>query len=150
YVAFNYRLVTPWNTVEAGDLTLRAAGNINVNASISDGFFQFGNYLDPTYVAAALASSVIGSNRTVANNYNYYLNGSTAVPIAPYLDSNNSISPRTQDLAASDLFPNQLQVCKSGCAPGQTPVLIPVTAPSSWSYTVTAGAELGSANPTAR
>jgi filamentous hemagglutinin family protein len=144
YVAFNYRLVTPWKTVDAGDLTLRTAGNINVNASISDGFFQFGNYLDPTYVAAALNST--NSNRTFANDYNYYLNGSTAVPFAPYLAANNGISPRTQDLAASDLFPSQLNVCISGCSPGSTPP----TAPSSWSYTFTAGAELGSANPTAR
>ncbi|MBV9979787.1 MAG: filamentous hemagglutinin family protein, partial [Bradyrhizobium sp.] len=146
YITFNYRLVTPWNTVEAGDLTLRTAGNINVNASISDGFFQFGNYLDPAYVAAALAST--NSNRTFANNYNYYLDGSAAFPIAPYRDkdANNSISPRTQDLAASDLFPHQLNVC---CSSGSNPQLI-ATAPSSWSYTLTAGAELGSANPTAR
>jgi filamentous hemagglutinin family protein len=168
YVAFNYRLVTPWNTVEAGDLTLRTAGNVNVNASISDGFFQFGNYLDPTYVAAVLsylrgvdgASSVkMGNftfngvalgNRTFANDYTYYLNGSGAVPIAPYLGANNGVSPRTQDLAASDLFPGQLNVCISGCSPGSTPRLITVTAPSSWSYTVTAGAELASANPAAR
>ncbi|MGD5498112.1 hypothetical protein QUT01_22630, partial [Xanthomonas citri pv. citri] len=37
YVDFTYRLATPWGGLDSGALTLRAAGNINVNASISDG-----------------------------------------------------------------------------------------------------------------
>src|SRR5262249_10953961 len=129
-------------------LTLRTAGNINVNASISDGFFQFGNTLDPNYVAAVDAYlNPLSSTRSFANDYNYYLNGSAAVPIAPYQGANNGFSPRTKELPAADLCPSQLNVCMSGCR-GSTPQL--VTAPSSWSYAFTAGAELASANPAAR
>ena len=59
-VKFNYRLYPSlyganlgalFGVSSPGVLTLRAVGNININASISDGFFQFANYLDPTYVS---------------------------------------------------------------------------------------------------
>lgn len=155
FVSFNYRLVTPWGNVDAGDLTLRAAGNINIDASISDGFFQFGNYLDPSYVASVNGyvidqnSTSGGNTRTFANDYNYYLNGVGTVPIAPYKSSGNAISPTSQDLAASDLFPNSLNVCTGSCTTSN-PTLTTVTALSSWSYTFTAGADFASANPTAR
>lgn len=165
YVNFNYRLTTPWGGLEAGALTLRAAGNINVNASISDGFFQFGNYLDPTYTASvgSYLSSFSGANsRTIDQNgglYTYYLNNvsSSAVPIAPYQagnatalqDPGNAISPTGQDLATADLFPHMLLVCTANCRTSN-PTVEKVTAPSSWSYSFTAGADVSSANPMAR
>jgi filamentous hemagglutinin family protein len=174
YVSLNYRLVTPWKSVDAGSLSLRAIGDINVggsgtinnvstadvSASISDGFFQFGNYLDPSYVAW-VASYLYGNGstpalqayvRSLSNNYAYYLNGYSAtsvVPVAPYDPFANAISPSSQNLTAMDLFPNSLNVCVSACGTSSAN-LIKVTGPSSWSYALTAGADLGSANPTAR
>lgn len=159
YVNFNYRLITPWNTVDAGSLTLRTKGDINIDASISDGFFQFNNYLDPNYVAAVssyinaldgtTSNGVTPGPRTFANDYNYYLNGPGTAPIAPYNAFANAVSPSSQDLAAADLFPNSLTVCTGNCGTSN-PNLTTVTAPSSWSYTLTAGADLASANPMAR
>lgn len=152
FVNFNYRLATAWGGLEAGALTLRAAANINVNASISDGFFQFRNYLDPSYVKSVVAY-VANDPRLIDQNapYTYYLNNypSSAAPIAPYNPAGNSINPSAQDLAAADLFPNQLLVCTANCS-GANPNIVTVTAPSSWSYRLTAGADVASANPLAR
>jgi filamentous hemagglutinin family protein len=158
YVNFTYRLATPWGSLEAGALTLRAAGNIDVNASISDGFYQSGNYLDPNYVAwvnTYLSALGIGSggNTTrvidqTAGLYSFYLNNysRSAVPIAPYQAAANGISPTSQNLATADLFPNQLHVCTVNCSASN---IITVTAPASWSYAFTAGADVSSANPQA-
>lgn len=147
YVSFNYRLATPWGGVDAGALTLRAAGNINVNASISDGFFQFGDYQDPSYTSGLGATARrIDANGNAA--YTYYLSDYTGVPIAPYKDGANSISPTTVDLANADLFPHALRVCVADCNTS-TPTIRLVTSPSSWSYRLTAGADLASANPSA-
>lgn len=153
YIKFNYRLATPWGGLDPGALTLRAADNINFNASISDGFFQFGNYLDPNYQAAVQAYlAATGTNRLIDNTvgiYTYYLNNvlSSSVPIAPYNDGANVISPTAQDLVAADLFPHVLRACTTDCSPANIKT---VTAPSSWSYSIAAGADLSSANPTAR
>jgi filamentous hemagglutinin family protein len=146
YVNFNYRLVTPWG-VDPGALTLRAAGDINIKASISDGFFQFGNYLDPNYLSW-VASYLQNNPRTMDQKglYTYYLNNfsSSAVPIAPYSPAANAVSPTAQDLAVADLFPNQLRVCTVDCGAANIKA---VTAPGSWSYGFTAGADTASANP---
>jgi len=159
YVNFAYRLATPWGSLEAGALTVRAAGSVNVNASISDGFYQFGNYLDSNYVTwvnqylSSLGVSSNGSgidNRVIDSGTGqisaYYLNSysSSAVPIAPYQAAGNSISPTSQDLATADLFPNQLRVCTTSCSAQS---IITVTAPSSWSISLTGGADTTSANP---
>nr|WP_083794852.1 filamentous haemagglutinin family protein [Bradyrhizobium sp. ORS 278] len=166
YVNFNYRLATPsWGNVEAGDLTMRTAGNINVAASISDGFFQFGNYLDPTYVANVrsylpdAAADRSGNGRTLDRTadfgfFTYYLNtydpnNLKSVLNAPYQNAGNVISPSSADLAVSDVFPRAMRVCLTGCGTG-APIVTTVTTPASWSYTMTAGAELASASRTAR
>ncbi|MGX1321701.1 filamentous hemagglutinin family protein [Bradyrhizobium sp. USDA 377] len=147
YISFNYRLATPWGGVDAGALTLRAAGNINVNASISDGFFQFGDYQDPSYISKLGATA-----RTIDAKggapYTYYLSDYTGGPIAPYKDAANSVSPTTEDLANADLFPHALRVCVADCNTS-SPVIRLVTSPSSWSYRLTAGADFASANPSA-
>ncbi|QQO32131.1 filamentous hemagglutinin family protein [Bradyrhizobium diazoefficiens] len=151
YIDFTYRLATPWGGLDAGVLSLRAAGNINVNASISDGFFQFANYLDPIY--AGKVNDYFASNSSLrAIDFNsIYLNDPTSdtLLIAPYKagDSGNGISPTSQDLASADLFPHKLLVCTIDCSQANIKA---VTAPSSWSYSLTAGADVSSANPTAR
>lgn len=153
YIKFNYRLATPWGGLDSGALTLRAADNINFNASISDGFFQFGNYLDSNYQAAVQAYlATTGTNRLIdkiAGAYTYYLNNvlSSSVPIAPYNDGANVMSPNAQDLVTADLFPHMLRACTTDCSSAGIKT---VTAPSSWSYSIAAGADLSSANPTAR
>ncbi|WP_441259177.1 filamentous hemagglutinin family protein [Bradyrhizobium sp. 521_C7_N1_3] len=151
YIDFTYRLATPWGGLDAGVLSLRAAGNINVNASISDGFFQFANYLDPIYAGKVndyFASN--GGSRAIDFN-SIYLNDPTSntLLIAPYKagDAGNGISPTSQDLATADLFPHKLLVCTIDCSQANIKA---VTAPSSWSYSLTAGADVSSANPTAR
>ncbi|MFK4497503.1 hypothetical protein ABIF86_001794 [Bradyrhizobium japonicum] len=151
YIDFTYRLATPWGGLDAGVLSLRAAGNINVNASISDGFFQFANYLDPIY--AGKVNDYFASNGGLrAIDFNsIYLNDPTSntLLIAPYRagDVGNGISPTSQDLASADLFPHKLLVCTIDCSQANIKA---VTAPSSWSYMLTAGADVSSANPTAR
>jgi len=147
YVSFNYRLTTPWGGLDSGALTLRAAGNINVNASISDGFFQFGDYQDRSYTdRLGITARTIDANGNAA--YTYYLSNYTGIPIIPYKDGANSISPTTVDLANADLFPHALRVCVADCNTS-SPILRVVTSPSSWSYRLTAGADFASANPSA-
>ncbi|PZA13629.1 hypothetical protein DNX69_04555 [Rhodopseudomonas palustris] len=167
YVTFDYRLVADYGTggksIEAGALTLRAVNDVRVDASISDGFFQFRNYQDGTYVAALasyLATYKRGTDQTLADwsspGYLFWLNSYGAVPIAPYRAQANGVSPGSVDLAAADLFPNQLRVCVSNCGSpnsvGTAPAnaeIVTVTDPGSWSYRLVAGADLASANPDA-
>lgn len=145
YIDFKYRLLTPWGGLDAGALTLRAAGNINVNASISDGFFQFGNYL-----GTSTDSSRNFDENTIVRQigaYTYYLNTPGSSITAPYNAAANGINPSSLDLAAADLFPHSLRVCTIDCSAGNIKT---ITAPSSWSYNLTAGADLSSANVGAR
>src|SRR5262249_21198158 len=51
YVSFDYRLASTFG-IDPGVLTLRAFNGINVNASISDGFFGFRDYLNSSYLTA--------------------------------------------------------------------------------------------------
>lgn len=151
YIDFTYRLATPWGGLDAGVLSLRAAGNINVNASISDGFFQFANYLDPVYAGKVNDYFTSNSGLRAIDFNSIYLNDPTSntLLIAPYRagDVGNGISPTSQDLASADLFPHKLLVCTIDCSQANIKA---VTAPSSWSYMLTAGADVSSANPTAR
>lgn len=151
YIDFTYRLATPWGGLDAGVLSLRAAGNINVNASISDGFFQFANYLDPIYAGKVNDYFASNSGLRAIDFNSIYLNDPTSntLLIAPYKagDTGNGISPASQDLATADLFPHKLLVCTIDCSQANIKA---VTAPSSWSYSLTAGADVSSANPTAR
>jgi hypothetical protein len=168
YVTFDYRLVADYGTggpsIEPGALTLRSVNNIIIGASISDGFFQFRNYLDGTYVDKLTTylrgnianNTVRGIDPTSDTAYQYYLNGYSSSPIAPYRPSANGISPSAQDIAAADLFPNQLKVCIANCGTANSVGVVPqdaqivtVTDPGSWTYRITAGADLGSGNPNA-
>jgi filamentous hemagglutinin family protein len=158
---FGPEIAKSFGVASPGVLTLLATGNINVNASISDGFFQFGNYLDPTYVSnvstyladvqqLGLLRGMDGKlSATLQNNYQYYLNvfdPNLNVPIAPYDPTGNGISPSSQALASADLFPHSLTMCLGNCGTSQA-TNVPVVDPGSWSYRFTAGADVASANP---
>lgn len=159
YVDFAYRYlanygtaVSPYYAAEAGALTLRAVNNINVNASISDGFFQFGNYRDIGY-QNDLTAYLGGTSRVIDGSgatAPYQLNGNKTLPFAPYSQSANGVSPNSLDLAGADLFPHSLNVCVSHCGPDTAPdATTTITNPGSWSYRLTAGADMASANPNA-
>lgn len=157
YVDFVYRYLAnygsvdaPKYSVEAGALTLRAFNNINVNASISDGFFQFGDYLDTTYVGSVRTYLATSSARSIDGNAN--LNNYLPAPIAPYKTTGNpnGISASALDLDEADLFPHTLNVCITHCGVDSAPDgLTAITSSGSWSYRLTAGADMGSANPNA-
>lgn len=157
YVTFDYRMAANYGTgttsIEAGALTLRAKNSVIIGGSISDGFFQFANYLDTNYNAAL--ASYLNSNaargidpNTTGSAYQYYLNAGAAAPTAPYRTAANIASPTSADLAAADLFPNQLNVCVANCGTANA-TIVTVTDPGSWSYRITAGADLASGNPNA-
>lgn len=153
YVDFAYRYlanygtaVSPYYAAEAGALALRAVNNINVNASISDGFFQFANYRDIGYQNDLTLG---GSSRSIDGGA-YLLNGYQTVPFAPYNPSANIVSPNALELAGADLFPHSLNVCVSHCGPDTAPdATTTITNPGSWTYRLTAGADTASANPNA-
>ncbi len=149
YTANYGTLANPAYAVEPGALTLRATNNINVNASISDGFFQFANYLDSTYVTQvqSYVSSTPNSPRRSMDGSFYLLNYWAAAPSAPYKAAANEKSPSSPDLSAADVFPHTLNVCTVDCT---APNVRAFTTPSSWSYRMTAGAATESANPRAR
>ncbi|MFL9828814.1 hypothetical protein, partial [Rhodoplanes sp. SY1] len=124
---------------------LRAKNDLRIDASISDGFFQFGNYLDYTvggsgnlaydsyfeqvnyYLSTSPKRGIDSSNTNEINLWYFYnLNGYKTAPTAPYGKTRsgtgqdlafnpNSPSPASSDLSAADLFPNSLRVCVSRC-----------------------------------
>ncbi|NVO13582.1 MAG: filamentous hemagglutinin family protein [Rhodoplanes sp.] len=158
YIDFIYRL-----GLEPGTLSLRAVRDVNIAASISDGFFGFRNYNDATYLSNVLAyikaatnPTANGAVRTIGADVEYYLNSYRLdnngavlpVPVAPYALSANGISPTAAALVTADVFPTTLQVCTVGCGTASANTKT-VQSPGSWSYRVTAGADIGSANPNA-
>lgn len=162
-VQFNYRLVSNYGTAAApnlvvnpGALTMRATNNINVNASISDGFFQFGDYTNANYITAVRtylrdlgtgATSRRNGIDPVGSGLLYYLNAAgSAVPVATYKVLGNAASPSSVDIVGSDLFPHTLIACTGACTGSNR---ITLTDPGSWSYQFAAGANLTSANPAA-
>jgi filamentous hemagglutinin family protein len=142
-------------TGEAGTLTLRAAGDVNINASITDGFFQTENRLDPTYLKQVQTwlSNVAGVATPAANNVGGYIiaaaDAGNPPPIVPYTAGANLISPTVSGtdptpIAGADLFP--LVADASGPIQGTNGNYAAI---ASWSYRITAGADTGSADPLA-
>ena len=155
-------------TGEAGALTLRAIGNVGINAPITDGFFQTEDRLDPTYLKnlnnwIATATSP-GATTNISDVGGYIVAGSTALnpvdgsgnslligapPSAPYVAGANAISPvATADdptpIASADLFP--LIKDSTGPIVGSDGNYEAV---QSWSYRIVGGANVSSANPLA-
>jgi filamentous hemagglutinin family protein len=145
-------------TGEAGTLTLRATGDVTINASITDGFFQTEDRLNPAYLAQVSnwVSQVTGSGATpVATNVGGYIvtgataTGANAPPVAPYMAAANLISPVSTSadptpIAGADLFP--LIADPNGPIQGAGGNYRAI---ESWSFRVTAGADTASANPLA-
>ena len=172
-VKFTYRY-----GLEPGSLALRAVRDVNVNASISDGFFQFRNYNTTTYVSKVNNSGVQNTSGGYRSSTFATLNGIAIVrsngqilplgfiiplQVAPYVPLANAASPvavtssvlgvvsNTANplLASDDVFPSGLLICLASCTT-TSPTLAPAaTIPGSWSYRVTGGANLSSANPNA-
>ncbi|MBB4425814.1 filamentous hemagglutinin family protein [Bradyrhizobium sp. CIR48] len=71
---------------EPGVLTMRAGGNIDLKGSVTDGFFQFANPLDSTYVAA---KGTISTNLSMVFNVG---RTSTTSNLSPY-DSASTTNP---------------------------------------------------------
>ncbi|HEX3487412.1 MAG TPA: filamentous hemagglutinin family protein [Micropepsaceae bacterium] len=132
-------------TGEPGTLTLRASRDININASITDGFFQTADRLNSPYLKAMndWAGGTGFPDPTVSNVGGYVIAGANYLhspfgppPVAPYDAAANLISPVRSGfdpapIAGADLFP---------LLAGNTPI-------ESWSYNIAAGADLTSANP---
>ncbi len=118
YTALRYRtggLVTG----EPGVLTLRATGNLTLNGSLTDGFFQFREQTDSAYLLAAIALQ--------------------SPLFAPYSASGNLAHPEGglasgagDPVGSAELFPRLIG------ASGRT------TAALSWSLTLVGGADPGS------
>jgi filamentous hemagglutinin family protein len=155
-------------TGEPGTLTLRASGDLTIGASISDGFFQTRNRIDPQYLKALQAWLTKVGNEgdfsvNVSNSGGMLLAGATypdAVdadgnplgppPLAPYDPAANGISPvsTSQDkapFAGADLFPLIADI--------DGPIVDSqgnkFRAIDSWSYNLVGGADTASADPLA-
>lgn len=137
YVDFIYRL-----GLEPGTLSLRAARDVTIGASISDGFFQFFNYNATAYITALRNYS---GKLALGNDAS--LNGILSVTPPTYLQTSNNVSPPGSALAAADVFPDTLLICTANCTTA-APDTRAVPNAGSWSYRVTSGADFSSADPT--
>jgi len=149
-------------TGEAGVLTLRAAGDVRINDSITDGFFNTRNVFDQNYQKALnnwiYAVNQSGSTTTdITNVGGYMIAGATyatsaagPLPLAPYDAKANGISPNVsgQDktpISGADLFP----LIQDPTGSIQDASGTHYSAVNSWSYRIVAGADTASANPLA-
>jgi hypothetical protein len=151
---------------EPGVLTMRAGGNIDLKGSITDGFFQFADPLDPTYLAVKgtitnnLTAVINGGRNNINATLTAFSGTATGLPTAyagiafykgnsssgtvkvtenkstppqiaqaPYSAMSNSPAANTgNSLAYSEQFPSITKADGS------------ITAVSSWSQTLVAGA----------
>lgn len=84
---------------EAGRLTLRAGGTLNIAGSITDGFFTFTDYTDPTYIDYQLGGGVRGYQPALAINCagaNVDYDCGLVIPYAPDLTGRNPTLPPTR------------------------------------------------------
>lgn len=77
---------------EAGIITLRARGDLNIDRSISDGFFSFRDQSDPAYVNYQLG----GGNRTFNPAVQFSCGGNTADCSAETVRNFSDVSPGEQ------------------------------------------------------
>jgi filamentous hemagglutinin family protein len=149
-------------TGEAGALTLRAARDVNINDSITDGFFNTRNVFDTTYQKnlTSWTNSIysLGNSTTdVSNVGGYIIAGATyavsaagPAPQAPYDALANGISPNfsAQDktpISDADLF----SLVRDPSGSIQDDQGTRYSAVNSWSYRIVSGADTASANPLA-
>jgi filamentous hemagglutinin family protein len=139
---------------QPGILTIRAGGNLTLNGSITDGFFQFADQTDPNYLnqvlgggdrvyQASLAPTTDGSSVTIAFPGPSALNpaavASYVLPPAPYSAAANSAA------ALGDQAGMGALVSGTGDPLGSAqlfPLLPTGNAVGSWSYQLVAGAAL--------
>jgi filamentous hemagglutinin family protein len=151
---------------QPGILTIRAGGNLTLDGSITDGFFQFSDQTDPNYLAQVLG----GGNRVYQANLAPTYDGSTVTVAFP--GASGLLDPGGLDAAAQYVLPAApySAAANSAAALGDQPVaggalvsgtgdplgsaqlfpLIPtaaggLTSVASWSYQLVAGAALGPA-----
>lgn len=153
---------------EPGVLTLKAGGQLNINGSITDGFFTFADQTDQRYI-----NTLIGGSPKVYGTVGAGCSGScSAVPVfSPQTTSGNYISvgfPSSGSLgtlagaAPANLIPYDavanspaaLSTGTQGGDPIGSAEMFPLvqtsagtTSVNSWSYQLTGGAAVGSANP---
>ncbi|MDR3508727.1 MAG: filamentous hemagglutinin family protein [Caulobacteraceae bacterium] len=136
---------------EAGALTIKAGGQLNINGSVTDGFFTFGDQTDPTYLnsvgntssASVLTSNTSSNTITVsfpgAGSLNAYPISSAA--LIPYDAAANTpgalgsgVNGAGDPIGSAEIFP-LVQTTSGAQAVG------------SWSYQFTGGAAANSADP---
>ncbi len=148
---------------EPGILNLRAGGNLDLNGSITDGFFQFHDQTDPTYLSYALGggdrtyqaylpTSCRGSCSDIGDwsadgkprNYVYIpFPTSTLLPTDPFTDPP---APYSAAANAPDALGSLANGTGDSLGSAQVfPLLASGKAVDSWSYQLVAGADLASA-----
>lgn len=151
---------------EPGMLTIKAGGQLNINGSITDGFFTFGDQTDPSYL-----NDIVGSgNRVVSGVLSTACAGACATVgvFTPGNTSTNAVAvsfPAASGLgsvpAASipyDAAANTPGALGSGVNGAGDPIgsaeIFPLAqtstgpqAVNAWSYQLTGGAASGSADP---
>jgi filamentous hemagglutinin family protein len=132
---------------EPGVLTLKAGGQLNINGSITDGFFNFGDQTDPRFLITLNNTTYAGvlpistSVPTSFSNIPGTVAGSAPVALIPYDATANAPGAQGSGLdgagdpiGSSEIFP--LVQTATGSR-----------AVNSWSYQLTGGATQGGANP---
>jgi filamentous hemagglutinin family protein len=154
---------------ESGDLSIRAKGQLNINGSITDGFFTFADQTDPAYLSyaagagnrsvnAVLTAQCVGAcasapayvhGVTPAIRVNQGFSGTSNIAFMPANGAN---------LIPYDAAANSPGALGSGTGGAGDPIgsaeLFPLIQGAnglqpvrSWSYQLTGGAKDGSANP---
>jgi filamentous hemagglutinin family protein len=162
YTTMTYR-VGGVVTGEPGILNLRAGGNLDLNGSITDGFFQFHDQTDPNYLSTALG----GGDRTYQAYVQTSCRGgcgniddwtpdgkprsyvyipfptSTLLPTDPFTDPP---APYSASANAPDALGSLANGAGDPLGSAQIfPLLASGKAVDSWSYQLVAGADLSSA-----
>ena len=138
---------------EPGVLSIKAGGQLNIDGSITDGFFSFGDQTDPNFLKT-IDSSSFSAAVTVTTS------GSPAISFAPGSGGVTTTSLGTTPIAAIpyDASANTPGAPGLGAGGAGDPVggaeIFPLVqtangaqAAGSWSYQLTGGAAAGGVNP---
>ncbi len=132
---------------EPGVLTLKASGQLNIDGSITDGFFTFGDQTDPRFLSSLDNTTYTGvlpistSVSTGFSNISGTVAGSAPVALIPYDAAANApgalgsgLDGAGDPIGSAEMFP--LVQTATGSR-----------AVNSWSYQLTGGAAQGGSNP---